>query len=488
MQLRRLRDHRRSATRTSPGPSELLSAIAAAGYEGTELGPPGYLGQRDELRARLEGTASRSSAAGPRSASASPSTGRKTSPSWANAGPLCRRRRDRGEGRPRATAAPRSARSPGPRRFGSVHRARLRGLAPAVRRRRAGRRRSRATAASSRRSTTHTSTYVESPCEIERVLELTDVGLLARHRPPALGGGDPIDALRDWGDAHQPHAHQRRPARRPRERGRRRRRLLEAWRRGMFCELGTGDVDLAAFFDELARSHTPAGWSSSRTWSRSRRRTPPTPRLRRCGTAPGCGSTPRFRRARASRPGRGRAAADDAAAWPHEQDLLLAREPASARRSTRRPTRAGRSGGRAGGRAGALVDLHPFRSSQHHEVSAGLPRSSITWDGTRGLSATMRRPRNTASTVREPSDASTAKRDGPSHATLLRASLAARVARVVARARRRVGLRCVTPARGPCGETAPLHRDGCTSWSRQVSTPARSRRSSAATALRLHSR
>ena len=27
-----------------------------------------------------------------------------------------------------------------------------------------------------------------------------------------------------------------------------------AWRRGVFCELGTGDVDLESFFAELARS------------------------------------------------------------------------------------------------------------------------------------------------------------------------------------------------------------------------------------------
>ena len=37
-----------------PGPDELLAEMAAAGYEGTELGPPGYLGEGDELRARLD--------------------------------------------------------------------------------------------------------------------------------------------------------------------------------------------------------------------------------------------------------------------------------------------------------------------------------------------------------------------------------------------------------------------------------------------------
>ena len=36
-----------------PEASEVLDAIADAGYEGTELGPPGYLGDRDELATRL---------------------------------------------------------------------------------------------------------------------------------------------------------------------------------------------------------------------------------------------------------------------------------------------------------------------------------------------------------------------------------------------------------------------------------------------------
>src|ERR1700730_4746445 len=37
-----------------PGPERVLAAMAGAGYAGTELGPPGYLGQRDNLRERLE--------------------------------------------------------------------------------------------------------------------------------------------------------------------------------------------------------------------------------------------------------------------------------------------------------------------------------------------------------------------------------------------------------------------------------------------------
>src|SRR5437867_1890401 len=37
-----------------PEPDVLLAAMAAAGYEGTELGPPGYLGEGKELHERLE--------------------------------------------------------------------------------------------------------------------------------------------------------------------------------------------------------------------------------------------------------------------------------------------------------------------------------------------------------------------------------------------------------------------------------------------------
>src|SRR3954452_22236529 len=38
-----------------PEPDEMLAAMAAAGYAGTELGPVGYLGPGEQLRARLAG-------------------------------------------------------------------------------------------------------------------------------------------------------------------------------------------------------------------------------------------------------------------------------------------------------------------------------------------------------------------------------------------------------------------------------------------------
>jgi inosose dehydratase len=105
----------------------------------------------------------------------------------------------------------------------------------------------------------HTATFVEAPWEIERLLELTDVGLLLDTGHLVLGGGDPAQALRDWGDRIN-HVHVKDV----------RNDVLasviadgadmpEAWRRGVFCELGTGDVDLDAFFTELNGSGY-GGW------------------------------------------------------------------------------------------------------------------------------------------------------------------------------------------------------------------------------------
>jgi inosose dehydratase len=94
----------------------------------------------------------------------------------------------------------------------------------------------------------HTATYVEAPWEIERVLELTDVGLLLDTGHLALGGGDPVQGLRDWHERID-HLHVKDYSRSILDgvladrAG-----MEEAWRRGVFVELGTGDVDLEAFF------------------------------------------------------------------------------------------------------------------------------------------------------------------------------------------------------------------------------------------------
>jgi inosose dehydratase len=237
-----------------PDAVDVLRSMSEAGYEGTELGPPGYLGVGDELRARLEesglelvggyvpirfseperlgedlpgltATLDAFDAAG--AAEAKPVFADGGSPERA--------------ARPGAAATDRSVGldDAGWRRFAdgvarAAEIARTRGYEPTFHH--------------------HTATYVEAPWEIERMLELTDLGLLLDTGHLALGGGDPVQGLRDWaGRINHLHVKDYRRA------------ILEgviadragmeeAWRRRVFCELGTGDVDLRAFFGELEAS------------------------------------------------------------------------------------------------------------------------------------------------------------------------------------------------------------------------------------------
>jgi inosose dehydratase len=237
-----------------PGPERVLSAISDAGYEGTELGPPGYLGERDNLRDRLEEHGL--------SLVGGYIPIRFSEPQhWSEDLEAMSRTLDLFEAAEGADAkavladggSPERAQFPGRaasdqsigldsagwRRLSegvarAADLARNRGFEPTFHH--------------------HTATFVEAPWEIERVLELTDVGLLLDTGHLALGGGDPTEALRDWGERIN-HVHVKDV----------RNDVLasviadgadmpEAWRRGVFCELGTGDVDLEGFFAELARS------------------------------------------------------------------------------------------------------------------------------------------------------------------------------------------------------------------------------------------
>jgi inosose dehydratase len=242
-----------------PGPERVLEAISSAGYEGTELGPPGYLGQRDSLRERLEeyglalvGGYIPIRFSEPQHWDEDLAAMSSTLDLFAAAGGST----------PKAVLAdagsPERAQSPG--RAASdqsigLDTAGWRRLSEGV-----------ARAADLARNRDfeptfhhHTATFVEAPWEIERVLELTDVGLLLDTGHLALGGGDPNQALRDWRERIN-HLHVKDV----------RNDVLagviadgadmpEAWRRGVFCELGTGDVDLDGFFAELARSQY-GGW------------------------------------------------------------------------------------------------------------------------------------------------------------------------------------------------------------------------------------
>src|SRR5215213_3883372 len=205
-----------------PGPEELLAEMASAGYAGTELGPPGYLGAGNELAERLERhglamtggwcpvrfsepqhwaedlaalgrTLDLFDAAG---------AGPDAHPVFGDGGSDARRSNPGRGGEDRSLRLDEA----GWRRFAdglarAQELALERGYEPTFH--------------------PHTSTYVEAPQEIERFLELSDVGLRV--------------VIADRAGA------------------------LEAWRRGIFCELGDGDVDLERFFAALADTGY-SGW------------------------------------------------------------------------------------------------------------------------------------------------------------------------------------------------------------------------------------
>jgi len=203
-----------------PEPDEALDAIAAAGYEGTELGPIGYFGRGDELRSRLESRGLALAGAfvelafdgrdfSELEATLDVLEGSGAKPVLADSGPR--------DGDVDLDGVERA-----------VELARARGFEPTFHH--------------------HMGTRVQTPAEIERLLGATSVGLLLDTGHLVAGGGDPVRGLRDWRDRID-HLHVKDVS-------------LgvigaaaswgEAWRGGAFCELGTGDVDLEGFFAEFA--------------------------------------------------------------------------------------------------------------------------------------------------------------------------------------------------------------------------------------------
>lgn len=242
-----------------PGAEGVLDAIASAGYEGTELGPPGYLGDRETLRGHFE-SHGLALAGGyipvrfsePEHHEADLAAMGETLDLFDAAG---------GDGaRPVLADAGSPARLAHPGR--SVHDPSV-GLDDAGWRRLADGVARAADLARSRGYEPvfhhHTATYVEAPWEIERLLEATDVGLVLDTGHLALGGGDPVQALDDWHERIE-HVHVKDYSRAILEQILAERAGMdEAWRRGVFVELGTGDVDLDAFFRALAASGY-SGW------------------------------------------------------------------------------------------------------------------------------------------------------------------------------------------------------------------------------------
>jgi inosose dehydratase len=101
----------------------------------------------------------------------------------------------------------------------------------------------------------HAGTFVETPEEIARLCEATDAALLGLCLDTGhytFGGGDPVDAVRLYGSRVR-HLHLKDVQLPVLEAARRGGvGFLEAVRRGVFCELGEGSVDLKRVVSDLS--------------------------------------------------------------------------------------------------------------------------------------------------------------------------------------------------------------------------------------------
>jgi inosose dehydratase len=246
-----------------PGPEEIAAAVAGAGYEGIDLGPLGYLGTGAVLRERLErhrlwlaggyvalrfpdpaelqedlGVLERTLDVFEQVLEMDPPLPPR--PTLADAGsPERWQNPGRGKDLPQIGLD-----DTGWRRFADgVARAadlcRSRGFEPTFHH--------------------HACSYVEAPHEIERFLELTDVGLCLDTGHLLLGGGDPLSALADWGSRIDHLQIKDANTAVLSEVVRERAGMRAVWERGAFCRLGRGDLDVVAFLDAL-RARGYRGW------------------------------------------------------------------------------------------------------------------------------------------------------------------------------------------------------------------------------------
>ncbi|MEV7009448.1 sugar phosphate isomerase/epimerase [Streptosporangium sp. NPDC051022] len=233
----------------APDPDALLDALAEAGYEGIDSGPIGYLGTADGLRERLARTgmglaggqvdlryddedAFAAGLAGLYTALAVfasvPVTDGRFAPRLTLACPPHPRRYARGvaPGLPGEAWVEFAARIQE-----AADRCRDRGLEPVFHH--------------------HLGTLVETPEEVERLLDLTDVSLCLDTGHLWLAGGDPVTALRRWGDRIG-QVHLKDASRRACDRVRVAGGDLSAVIAGdAFPPLGAGEVDLAGVLREL---------------------------------------------------------------------------------------------------------------------------------------------------------------------------------------------------------------------------------------------
>jgi inosose dehydratase len=246
-----------------PNAEEVLDAVARSGYEGIDLGPPGFLGAEPELHRHLQAKNLDLAGGWVELRFSDPEgleedlesleqsldlfeAGSSKDPVWwpkptlADAGSAERRRHPgRGKDMPDIRLDDVGWKRLAQGVAEAAERCRARGLEPTFHH--------------------HASTYVEAPLEIETLLDLTDVGLCLDSGHLLLGGGDPTQAFEDWYERIN-HVHVKDARLEVLELVVAEGEDMEAvWARGAFCELGRGDARVGDFLDAVGASDF-RGW------------------------------------------------------------------------------------------------------------------------------------------------------------------------------------------------------------------------------------
>lgn len=235
---------------TRPDPEWLMSGLAEIGYRGIDLGDPGYLGTGGELADRLarndlglSGGWIQLPFADDAGYMASITVLEQALDLFDAAGSPA----DRPSPRPTLAVASRPIRQAHP--GGGARMPEL--MLPADAWRTLGRNLDDAVRRCADRGYTatfhhHACTEVESPAEIDRLLEVSGVGLTLDTGHLIVGGGDPVEALQRWGERIN-HLHLKDARREVISRaladGKD---MAEVWDSKVFCPMGTGDLDIAA--------------------------------------------------------------------------------------------------------------------------------------------------------------------------------------------------------------------------------------------------
>jgi len=99
----------------------------------------------------------------------------------------------------------------------------------------------------------HAGTYIETPAEVSRLLEVSDVGLCLDTGHYVYGGGDPVDAVRTFGKRVEYLHFKDVDANRLAQARGKKLGFLDGVRAGVFCELGKGCVRFPDLLAELDR-------------------------------------------------------------------------------------------------------------------------------------------------------------------------------------------------------------------------------------------